>query len=180
MSQCFLGWSVDISYVYDAWGAPIGKSGSMAETLGTLNPFRYRGYVFDEETGLYYLRSRYYHASISRFLCIDRWLGGTSDGILSHNPLCYCKNSPVMNADADGKFLAAICAAIGATVVKAVVGAVVGAIVNCASEYVDDVVENYQKGKRGWDMFVPDSPAEKYAGAAVGGAIAGIGCSSLL
>ena len=84
------------------------------------------------------------------------------------------------NADADGKFLAAICAAIGATVVKAVVGAVVGAIVNCASEYVDDVVENYQKGKRGWDMFVPDSPAEKYAGAAVGGAIAGIGCSSLL
>ena len=172
--------NVVVSYAYDAWGMPIGKSGTLAETLGTLNPFRYRGYVFDEETGLYYLRSRYYHASISRFLCIDRWLGGTSDGILSHNPLCYCKNSPVMNADADGKFLAAICAAIGATVVKAVVGAVVGAIVNCASEYVDDVVENYQKGKRGWDMFVPDSPAEKYAGAAVGGAIAGIGCSSLL
>ena len=172
--------NVVVSYVYDAWGMPIGKSGTLAETLGTLNPFRYRGYVFDEETGLYYLRSRYYHASISRFLCIDRWLGGTSDGILSHNPLCYCKNSPVMNADADGQFLAAICAAIGATVVKAVVGAVVGAIVNCASEYVDDVVENYQKGKRGWDMFVPDSPAEKYAGAAVGGAIAGIGCSSLL
>ena len=172
--------NVVVSYAYDAWGMPIGKSGSMAETLGKVQPFRYRGYVFDEETGLYYLRSRYYHASISRFLCIDRWLGGTSDGILSHNPLCYCKNSPVMNADADGKFLAAICAAIGATVVKAVVGAVVGAIVNCASEYVDDVVENYQKGKRGWDMFVPDSPAEKYAGAAVGGAIAGIGCSSLL
>ena len=81
--------NVVVSYAYDAWGAPIGKSGSMAETLGTLNPFRYRGYVFDEETGLYYLRSRYYHASISRFLCIDRWLGGTSDGILSHNPLCY-------------------------------------------------------------------------------------------
>lgn len=75
-------------------------------------------------------------------------------------PALLLQNSPVMNADADGQFLAAICAAIGATVVKAVVGAVVGAIVNCASEYVDDVVENYQKGKRGWDMFVPDSPAE--------------------
>ena len=45
------------------------------------------------------------------------------------------------------------------------------AFVNCASEYVADAVENYQKGKRGWDMFVPDLPAEKYAGAAVGGAI---------
>lgn len=106
------------------------------------------------------------------FCALIDGLAELQDGILSHNPLCYCKNSPVMNADADGKFLAAICAAIGATVVKAVVGAVVGAIVNCASEYVDDVVENYQKGKRGWDMFVPDSPAEKYAGAAVGGAIA--------
>ena len=33
---------------------PIGKSGTLAETLGTVQPFRYRGYVFDEETGLYY------------------------------------------------------------------------------------------------------------------------------
>ena len=46
--------NVIVSYAYDAWGAPIGKSGSMAETLGTVQPFRYRGYVFDEETGLYY------------------------------------------------------------------------------------------------------------------------------
>ena len=39
--------NVVVSYVYDAWGMPIGKSGTLAETLGTLNPFRYRGYVFD-------------------------------------------------------------------------------------------------------------------------------------
>ena len=45
--------NVVVSYAYDAWGAPIGKSGTLAETLGTLNPFRYRGYVFDEKTGLY-------------------------------------------------------------------------------------------------------------------------------
>ena len=38
--------------MYDAWGMPIGKNGALSETLGTLNPFRYRGYVFDEETGL--------------------------------------------------------------------------------------------------------------------------------
>ena len=46
-----------VSYGYDAWGAPLWCTGELAETLGTLNPFRYRGYVFDEETGLYYLMS---------------------------------------------------------------------------------------------------------------------------
>ena len=41
-----------VNYVYDAWGRPISKTGSMAGTLGTVQPFRYRGYVYDEETGL--------------------------------------------------------------------------------------------------------------------------------
>ncbi len=50
-----------VEYVYDAWGALIAKTGSMVATLGTVNPFRYRGYIYDEETGLYYLRSRYYN-----------------------------------------------------------------------------------------------------------------------
>ena len=63
--------NVVVSYVYDAWGMPIGKSGTLAETLGTLNPFRYRGYVFDEETGLYYLRSRYYNPRWGRFVNAD-------------------------------------------------------------------------------------------------------------
>ena len=67
--------NVVVSYVYDAWGAPIGKSGSMAETLGTVQPFRYRGYVFDEETGLYYLRSRYYNAERCRFVNADIDMG---------------------------------------------------------------------------------------------------------
>ena len=53
-----------VEYVYDAWGNPISKTGTLAATLGTLNPFRYRGYVYDEETGLYYLRSRYYNPII--------------------------------------------------------------------------------------------------------------------
>ena len=48
-----------VEYSYDAWGLPTGKTGSLAGTLGTVQPFRYRGYVWDEETGDYYLRSRY-------------------------------------------------------------------------------------------------------------------------
>ncbi len=39
-----------VSYGYDAWGAPLWCTGELAETLGKVQPFRYRGYVFDEET----------------------------------------------------------------------------------------------------------------------------------
>ena len=39
-----------VEYKHDAWGRVLSKTGTMASTLGTLNPFRYRGYVYDEET----------------------------------------------------------------------------------------------------------------------------------
>ena len=91
--------NVVVSYAYDAWGAPIGKSGSMAETLGTVQPFRYRGYVFDEETGLYYLRSRYYNAERCRFVNVDSVL---LNGLLGSNQQAYCCNNPVMHSDNSG------------------------------------------------------------------------------
>ena len=59
------------SYTYDAWGNPLTTTGSMADTLGKLNPFRYRGYVYDTETGLYYLQSRYYSPETGRFVNAD-------------------------------------------------------------------------------------------------------------
>lgn len=55
--------SIVVSYVYDVWGRHISCSGIMADTLGKLNPFRCRGYIYDEETMLYYLRSRYYSST---------------------------------------------------------------------------------------------------------------------
>ena len=91
--------NVVVSYAYDAWGAPIGKSGSMAETLGSVQPFRYRGYVFDEETGLYYLRSRYYNAVLSRFINKDSVL---LKGILQSNQQAYCINNPILYSDSNG------------------------------------------------------------------------------
>ena len=87
--------NVVVSYVYDAWGAPIGKSGSMAETLGTVQPFRYRGYVFDEETGLYYLRSRYYNPRWGRFVNAD-------GAIIQKNLFAYCSNGPIVGYDPSG------------------------------------------------------------------------------
>ena len=44
------------TYTYDAWGNILTKTGSMAD----INPFRYRGYYYDTETGFYYLQTRYY------------------------------------------------------------------------------------------------------------------------
>ena len=60
-----------VEYGYDAWGYPISKTGSLAATIGTLNPFRYRGYVYDEETGLYYYGARYYEPKTSLWISTD-------------------------------------------------------------------------------------------------------------
>jgi RHS repeat-associated protein len=91
-----------VEYTYDAWGKPTGVTGSMAETLGVVNPFRYRGYVWDEETGLYYLRSRYYDPQWGRFLNADTLLGKPG-ALLSHNLFAYCVNNPVNRSDPSGR-----------------------------------------------------------------------------
>ena len=91
-----------VEYVYDAWGALIAKTGSMVATLGTVNPFRYRGYIYDEETGLYYLRSRYYNPVCKRFINADS-LAGVCGRISSHNVFSYCCNTPILSSDFSGK-----------------------------------------------------------------------------
>ena len=87
-----------VEYYYDAWGAPVAKTGSMAATLGTVNPFRYRGYVYDEETGLYYLRSRYYNPVWKRFVNPDA-IDFSRDSILGYNLFAYCGNKPESRFD---------------------------------------------------------------------------------
>ena len=84
-----------VEYVYDAWGYLISKTGSLAATIGTLNPFRYRGYVYDEETGLYYLQNRYYSPNWKRFINVDQSLN-------EKNLFVYCLGSPIIRRDIDG------------------------------------------------------------------------------
>ena len=83
-----------VEYRYDAWGKPISTTGSMADTLGKQNPFRYRGYVYDEETGLYYLRSRYYNPVSNRFCLPDVFI---TDGLC--NTFAYTQNLVVKAKD---------------------------------------------------------------------------------
>lgn len=92
-----------VQYVYDVWGKLYSTTGSMATTLGVLNPFRYRGYVYDEETKLYYLNSRYYDPETCRFISADdvEYLG--AGGISGYNLYAYCGNNPVMHIDPTGK-----------------------------------------------------------------------------
>ena len=81
-------------YTYDAWGNNLEISGWM----GTLNPLRYRGYVYDQETGLYYLESRYYDPATGRFLNADSYTA-TKQNIVGHNMFAYCENNPVTFQD---------------------------------------------------------------------------------
>ena len=93
---------VVVEYTYDAWGNPLSCTGSLASTLGKKNPFRYRGYVYDEETGLYYLKSRYYDPRVGRFICSDGIL--PSNRMTSSNLFAYCSNNPTALVDPSGKF----------------------------------------------------------------------------
>lgn len=66
----------------------------MASTLGTYNPFRYRSYVYDQETGLYYLQSRYYSPKLCRFVSADNQISPVS--AIDTNLFTYCGNNPML------------------------------------------------------------------------------------
>ena len=116
-------------YAYDAWGKLLAvldgndKPVSGDSYFANVNPFRYRGYVYDTETGFYYLQSRYYDPEIGRFINADGQIN-QQESISGYNLFAYCNNDPINMIDSDGKFpFLAITAAIGAAV-----GAVVGGI----------------------------------------------------
>ena len=84
------------TYEYDAWGN-VSSSGRLAE----INPLRYRGYYYDNETGFYYLQSRYYDPANRRFINADL-LASTGQGFTGTNMFAYCVNNPVVLGDYEG------------------------------------------------------------------------------
>ena len=94
-----------VSYVYDAWGKPtvIDEAGTEESAeLIELNPYLYRGYRYDRETGLYYLQSRYYDPETGRFVNADV-IVNTGKHILGTNMFTYCYNNPNAFVDDNGK-----------------------------------------------------------------------------
>ncbi len=98
------------TYDYDEWGNCTvnvlaadsnGHAIDSPDHIAHVNPFRYRGYFYDAETGFYYLNSRYYDPGTGRFVNGDNLLGANQD-ILSNNIFAYCSNNPVNCFDASG------------------------------------------------------------------------------
>jgi RHS repeat-associated protein len=90
-----------VTYTYDAWGRLLDMTDTSGKNLGLHNPLRYRGYVYDQETGLYYLNSRYYNPQWGRFLNADAF-AATGQGLLGNNMFVYCRNNPVCRVDITG------------------------------------------------------------------------------
>ncbi len=93
--------NIVVEYYYDAWGNIIKTVDTSGISLADINPYRYRGYRYDEETSLYYLNSRYYNPNIGRFINADGLLGAQGN-ILGHNMFAYTENNPVNNVDPTG------------------------------------------------------------------------------
>lgn len=92
----YLG-NIAATYTYDAWGNPVTQTG--IDSVLNNNIFRYRGYIYDKETGFYYLNSRYYDPNLGRFIGPDRQI---NSGILGANTFAYSENNPVNMSDHDG------------------------------------------------------------------------------
>ena len=146
-----------VQYKYDAWGnhaalywnkvndkeqysevdvAAFDENYAHNKTLAELNPFRYRGYYYDTETGLYYLKTRYYDPEVGRFITIDDLSYLDPDTINGLNLYAYCGNNPVMRTDSQGanwwtdfwdSLAGKIVAWVGVAILT--IGAVVGVIV---------------------------------------------------
>lgn len=127
-------------YEYDAWGnfTVYDGSGNVLGTSETLyqstnavwniNPFRYRGYYYDIETGLYYLLSRYYDPEVGRFISLDNSSYADPETINGLNLYLYCNNNPVMNVDPTGHSILGLLlwAIVGITVTASVNGVIAG------------------------------------------------------
>ena len=98
-----------VQYWYDVWGnhKVVDSNGNEitdANHIGNLNQFRYRGYYFDRETGLYFLQTRYYDPEIGRFLNRDSVNYADPGTINGLNLYAYCLNNPIEYVDPTGEF----------------------------------------------------------------------------
>ena len=150
-----------VTYTYDAWGNPISTTGTMAAILGTLNPLRYRGYVYDTETGLYYLQSRYYDPEIGRWINADSVVAGVGGDVKGYNLFAYCFNNPINMSDSSGRWPQWI---------KAAVSWVNDNIFQPVVSFVKDVAEdikNYDSNNQSEEKVLESNYFSSYKGVPV-------------
>ena len=107
------GWNTVVSYAYDSWGKVTAIEGD--QDLGKKNSLRYRGYYWDEETGLYYLASRYYDPEVGRFINADDLsvLSEEKREITDKNLYAYCDNNSIIRKDNEGDMWQLALAGVG-------------------------------------------------------------------
>ena len=110
---------------------------SQPNHIANVNPIRYRGYYYDTESGLYYLKSRYYDPATCRFINADGYIS-TGQGLLSTNMFAYCENNPVNKFDPTGNF--ALTATLGGIALWKIGGLIIGAVT--ALVIADTVAKN--------------------------------------
>ena len=151
-----------VDYEYDAFGNVLSITGSESSSLGVPNHFRYKGYYYDTETNLYFLKTRYYSPELCRFISPDSVDYLDPDSINGLNLYAYCGNDPVNRCDPDGhSFILAM-----------LIGAGIGAIIGLGSQLTSDVISNLMVNNidfSKWEM----SSWQTYVGAGLGGAIGG-------
>lgn len=88
-----------VQYNYNGWGEITKIKGD--NKIAHINPLRYRGYYYDEESGFYYLKNRYYDPKLKRMISMDT-TQDTGFGLFSHNMYAYCENTPVNASNYSG------------------------------------------------------------------------------
>ena len=113
-------------YEYDAYGQHTVRAESGFEALAGLNPYRYRGYVYDAETNLYATIERYYDPETGRFLSADTVENAElqADMIGGYNLYAFCLNNPLAHTDPTGGFI--ITLFLLKVLKVAIIGAVIG------------------------------------------------------
>jgi RHS repeat-associated protein len=182
-------------YVYDAWGKPLAilngngndVSGN-ATHIANINPYRYRGYRYDTENGMYYLNSRYYNPSLGRFTNSDEFsLLYHQKDLLGMNLYQYCDNNPINKCDEFGFWpsLAKVFTAVLVTVAIIVVGVACGpvgliiatamactAMTGCISGGVLNVaIGGALNNGKSWQENLADGMYDGYLGGVLSGGI---------
>lgn len=156
--------NIVVKYKYDAYGNRISITNTSGCDLGNINPFRYKGYYYDDDVEMYYCKSRFYVPLWHRWLNSDSISYLEPKNITSLNLFTYCNNNPVMYVDENGKFPGLITAML--------IGAVIGAFVGVVGQAGADVLSNLWKyGFKTYEWSM--SSWQTYVGAAVGGAVGG-------
>ena len=146
---------VAANYTYDAWGKCTVKDAdgvvkTASDFVGNINPYRYRGYYYDVETGLYYLQSRYYDAEVGRFINGDvpNLLTVFAQGLVYTNLYSYCNNTPVNNRDTSGYWVILLSMAIGA-----IFGIIIQYIIDIITNLIENKKNIFKRRASYWDYF---------------------------